>query len=298
MKAMKSAFMSVCVVPAFCGMAHVSIVSAADAQVPASSEPADADRFIPITRLFTSPTAEVLGSLDGNLSGGKAFSAEREHGFIGRASLGLGGVAEVEFSTSSALDVLRGTEASFPTSAFKMRVLAERGMRPAVAWMLRGTTSWQDIDGPAGAVYDTRLVRMHVIGTKHFGTLSVSLGLGWADVRAKDPARSAEYRRWEGELKRNLFCPFGGFSVQVNPRTFVMGDVEVLPEYNFSEELTESTEMIQAGWSATSGVRFYLTRWMATDVGVGYRSRYSGLADATIKAGVNVLVPLSEIRLR
>jgi hypothetical protein len=43
------------------------------------------------------------------------------------------------------------------------------------------------------------------------------------------------------------------------------------------------------------GVRFYFTNWLAMDTGVRYRSDFHGIADATIQASFNGVIPLGGI---
>jgi hypothetical protein len=254
--------------------------------------------FIPTSRLFNVSTAEVLRSLDICMSGGGAFSAESQRSFLGRAAIGLGDVAEVEISTLAVLTALKRSSSSVPTSAFKMRIFREKGNRPAMAWVLRGTTAWRDVSGSAtGVEYNTRLTRLQVVATKTIGTVALHAGGGWADIRVKDPGGYGHEPRWDGELKRNIFSPLAGFSVQVNPRTTVMGEVEVVPRYDFGETLTQADEMILSAWSGVMGVRFYFARWLSTDAGVTYRSDFAGLADCTIRASASVLLPLGENRI-
>lgn len=271
--------------------------SAGSAQPPVAGAPRPG-YFIPTYRLFTVPTADVLRSLDICLNGGGAFNAESERSFLGRAAIGLGDVAEVEFSTLSVLNALKTSSSSVPTSAFKMRVLSERGSRPALSWVLRGTTGWRDIGSPIpGIDFRTRLTRLEVVASKSVGTVDVHAGVGWADIRVKDPGGYEGGPRWTGELKRNLFAPFAGISVPVNPRTTVMGEVDMVPRYDFGEGLTEADAMILYAWSGAAGVRFYFARWLSTDVGVIYRSDFDGLADATIRASANLLLPFSEANM-
>jgi hypothetical protein len=86
-----------------------------------------------LPRLFNVPTANVLGSLDIYFTGGGAFGIEKERNFLGRAGLGLGDIAEVEFATLSVINSLQHGSSSLPTSAFKMLITREHGNLPAVA---------------------------------------------------------------------------------------------------------------------------------------------------------------------
>jgi hypothetical protein len=98
-------------------------------------------------------------------------------------------------------------------------------------------------------------------------------------------------------MQRNLFSPFGGFSASVNPRTTVMGEADMVPRCDFEEGNTTPEEIILYAWSGTLGIRFCFTRWLSTDVGVGYRGDFDGLADSAIRASVNVTLPFSESRM-
>lgn len=277
--------------------------SASMAQAPETSVPVPAPAFAPVSyiptyRLFTVPTADVLRSLDVCLSGGGAFSAESERSFLGRAAIGLGDVAEVEISTLAVLNALENSSSSIPTSAFKMRVFSERGNRPALAWVLRGTTSWRDIDNPNADVdFSTRLTRLQAVASETVGTVDVHVGIGWADIRVKDPGGYEGGPLFEGEMQRNLFSPFGGFSAPVNPRTTVMGEVDMVPRFDFEEGNTTPEEIILYAWSGALGIRFYFTRWLSTDVGAVYRSDFDGLAEAAIRASANIMLPFSESKM-
>jgi hypothetical protein len=106
-----------------------------------------------LPRLFNVPTANVLGSLDIYFTGGGAFGIEKERNFLGRAGMGLGDIAEVEFATQSVINSLQRGSSSLPTSAFKMLIMRERPGSPAIAVALRGTTSWQSLDGSDSTSY-------------------------------------------------------------------------------------------------------------------------------------------------
>jgi len=271
--------------------------TAADERV----QPGTTSEFRPmdVSRLFTIPTANVLGSFRADLNGGGTFSAEKERGFLGRAAVGLGDVAEVEFSTLSILNSLKARSSGFPTTALKMRIFGERARRPAVACMLRGTTGWRELDSDRSPIdfyrasYDTRLTRLHVIGSKTIASTSVHLGIGWVDVRVKGPSTSGGEVQ-SGESQTNLFAPFAGFAVQVNPLTLIMGEIETSPRYKFPAGSEFSHPEVERAWSAVLGVRFFFTDWLATDAGAGYRSDFDGIADASIRAAATIMLPLNQ----
>jgi len=264
-----------------------------------TAQPNTAMSFRPmrVSRLFTIPTANVLGSFRADLNAGGTFSAEKERGFLGRAAVGLGDVAEVELSTLSILNSLNSRPSGYPTTAFKMRILGERANRPGLACMLRGTTDWHDLDAVHGSwnyiYYETRLTRLHLIASKTIRATSVHVGLGWVDVRVRGPFGATEGVE-SHEEQTNLFAPFAGFAVQVNPLTLIMGEIETVPRYEFAANASRHPA-VERAWSGVIGVRFFFTDWLATDAGVGYRSDFDGIADASIRAAATIMVPLNRI---
>jgi len=258
-----------------------------------------------LPRLFNVPTANVLGSLDIYFTGGGAFGIEKERNFLGRAGLGLGDIAEVEFATQSVINSLQHGSSSLPTSAFKMLIMREHLGLPAVAAALRGTTSWQSLDGSDSTSYfsfETRLTKLYLVASKRVNKVTGHFGIGLTDVRVRNlqswnfvnanPGNTVNTR----ELQRNLWAPFGGISIQANPKTQVMLEIEGLPSYEFGEGRKYSAGNIKNIWAGVVGVRFYFTNWLAADTGVRYRSDFDGIADANIQANINVLMPLGRLR--
>lgn len=250
-----------------------------------------------LPRLFNVPTAGVLGSLDLYFTGGGAFGIEKERNFLGRAGMGLGDIAEVEFATQAVINSLQRGSATVPTSAFKMQVLRERGALPAIAAALRGTTSWQSLQGAhANVSFETRLTKLYLVASKKRNAVSMHVGLGLTDVRVRHPQGWNFKKTNESELQGNLWAPFAGASIQANPKAQVLFEIEGLPAYNFSEGGSHGREAIKNIWAGVIGVRFYFTNWIAADTGVRYRSDFDGIADANIQANLNMLLPLGKIR--
>jgi hypothetical protein len=258
-----------------------------------------------LPRLFNVPTANVLGSLDIYFTGGGAFGIEKERNFLGRAGMGLGDIAEVEFATQSVINSLQRGSSSLPTSAFKMLIMRERLGLPAVAAALRGTTSWQSLDGSDSTSYfsfETRLTKLYIVASKRINKVTGHFGIGLTDVRVRN-LQSWDFMSGNSgnavntrELQRNLWAPFGGISIQANPKTQVMIEIEGLPSYGFGEGREYSASNIKNIWAGVVGVRFYFTNWLAADTGVRYRSDFDGIADANIQANVNLLLPLGRLR--
>ena len=276
-----------------------------DARVPAFPAPKDKRPWYQtmlsapaeLPRLFNVPTPEVLGSLDLYFTGGGAFGIEKERNFLGHAGLGLGDIAEVEFATQAVINSLQQGSSSVPTSAFKMQMLREREKLPAIAASLRGTTSWHYLEGNDPNIsFETRLTKLYLVASKQFGQVTAHLGAGLTDVRVRNPRGWRFHNPAEKELQRNLIAPFGGVSIQANPKALVMIEIEGLPSYNFVEGGTYDGGGIKNIWAGVIGVRFYFTNWLAADTGVRYRSDFDGIADANIQANINMLLPLGRLR--
>lgn len=250
-----------------------------------------------LPRLFNVPTAGVLGSLDLYFTGGGAFGIEKERNFLGRAGLGLGDIAEVEFATQAVINSLERGSSTVPTSAFKMLVLHEHERLPAVAVSLRGTTSWRYLEGEDYAVsFETRLTKLYIVASKKMGEASVHAGLGLTDVRVRNPQGWSFKHGNSGELQSNLWAPFAGVSIQANPKAQVLFEIEGLPSYEFTADGKHDSGDIKSIWAGVVGVRFYFTNWLAADTGVRYRSDFDGIADANIQANLNMLLPLGRLR--
>ncbi|MDZ7288986.1 MAG: hypothetical protein ONB44_01250 [candidate division KSB1 bacterium] len=250
-----------------------------------------------LPRLFNVPTADVLGSLDLYFTGGGAFGIEKERHFLGRAGLGLGDIAEVEFATQSVINSLQQASSSMPTSAFKMLIMRDRGNLPAVAMALRGTTSWQQLEGNKSEVsFETRLTKLYIVASKRISKVTGHIGLGLTDVRVRNPQGWSFFEVGRKELQRNIWAPFAGVSIQANPKAQVMVEIEGLPSYDFAEGGSYSSKDIKNIWAGVVGVRFYFTNWLAADTGVRYRSDFDGIADANIQANINLLLPTGRLR--
>ncbi len=259
-----------------------------------------------LPRLFNVPTADVLGSLDFYFTGGGAFGIEKERNFLGHAGLGLGDIAEVEFSTQSVINSLQQGSSSLPTSAFKMLVMRERTGLPAIAVAIRGTTSWQSLEANSATTYfsfQTRLTKLYMVASRGINKVTVHAGIGLTDVRVRNVhsfnfiTKRVAVNTMNGvELQRNLWAPFSGLSIQANPKTQVMLEIEGLPSYDFAAGEKYGASGVKNIWAGVVGVRFYFANWLAADTGVRYRSDFDGIADSNIQANINLLLPMGRLR--
>jgi hypothetical protein len=255
-------------------------------------------------RLFVIPVADVLGSMEINLGGGSAFGVRKteKRPFLGHLRIGLGDVAEVELSTIGVINRLSEGSASIPTAAFKLKFLSEGRTRPAVAGALRSSLWHSEERGRYK--FQKRLSTLYFVASKTTGKVSFHAGVSVNDlrIRTKDIradtliSPTPEEAEDKDYLNRNPVGPFAGIRAEVNPKTFLMVEVEQIAEYEFDEEQPVlSTDDISTEWMVIAGVRFFFADWLAVDSGVLYRSDYNGIGDAQIQAGLNINLPMQRI---
>jgi len=248
-------------------------------------------------RLFNIPTAEVLGSLDLNLTGGGTFGMEKERTFLGKIGVGLGNVAEIELSSLSLINALQSGITTITGSAFKMTFWTEKKRPPAIAMALGGTPSWNRLEGDDKSIsFETRLMKLYLVATKRFGKTGGHFGVSITDVRVKNTQRGWYFLNpSEKQLKRNLFAIFCGTDIWVNSKTKMMLEIETVPRFGFVEGGVHDKSDISNVWAGMIGVRFFFTKWMALDTGMRYQSDYAGIADSKLQVSMNIFLPVGQM---
>ena len=276
-------------------------------------------------RLFTIPTAYVLGSKDISLMGGGAFGVAMQRSFLGTIGIGLGNVAEVEFSTVGLINNISNGSPNVSTSAFKLQIIPEDflgiGFFPIVALSIRSSADWKDVQSDWSTLnadksfydynsftgrkecainsigYNTRFTIMHGVTTLPLGPINLHAGLSLTDVRVKETV--VDYI-WEddnedlAEKQVNLIGGFAGFDIESNPQTKIMFEAKSVANYMYNMD-TKEIEVTHT-YTAIGGVRFFFTQWLSIDTGVLYQTNYSGLADSQIKLGLNLFLPTGNLK--
>jgi len=276
------------------------------------------------SKFFFGPTARVLNSMEISFSGGSSFGVEESGGLLARCGLGLGGVAEMEFSTTQVVNQLTGKETRFPARTFKVNLMparfAERPLVPTIAAQLR-TTSWGSVVEREYAVaravqedyaknysnmrldglsLQTRFTTLHLVAGKEGQLGGIHLGFSLTDVRTKGGGQWVldeqtfmyAYHSIPAKQK-NLLDPFGGAFINANETTQVMAEVGVVPSFRYN--VLEKTIDITKAWAGIAGVRFFMAKWVSWDVGVRYLDTYAGIADAEISMALNLILPLKRV---
>jgi len=210
------------------------------------------------TKNFSTPTGRVLKSLEFMISLGSSFGIEENAGMLGHVAVGLGGVAEIELTRSSFMNELTGQQKNLPTSIFKMGLIPERLSNhwfiPNISLQLH-STPWQSSVDENSQLKDAvraecnyqnlsrmnmenRFTTLYGIIGKDFNFLSFNGGFTLTDVRVRkgyqwifDQNLGYDIYVPIPEMQKNLFAPFGNLSIAANNETFLMGEVQAIPQY-------------------------------------------------------------------
>jgi hypothetical protein len=254
----------------------------------------------------------VLRSFEFSASAGTNFGVitEEKRPFLGRTRMGLGDLAEVEISNEGIINRLSKGSPAIPTVAFKLQLLPEGRVFPAVAGALRSSL-WTGEERSISAAtrarlqlpvtdlkFEKRLATLYFIASKTIGPTSFHAGLSISDLRVRtkaagtgepiSPAADDIKAKDKDYFNKNVFTPFVGLQAAVNERTMLMMEMSRLAEYNFDEDEPVLDEnKVTTRLMGIAGVRFFFFNWMAMDSGVRYRSDFHGIGDAQIEAGLN-----------
>jgi hypothetical protein len=273
------------------------------------------------TKFFFIPTSKVLRTMEVSFSGGSSYGVEESSGLLARFGLGLGGVAEMEFSTQQVANQLTGEETRFPSRTFKVQLVPERYTHnwyvPNLAVQLK-TTSWGSIVDSEQRIsaaldesfrsnyYDqsiqslqlsTRFTTLYMVAGKDFGIGGFHVGASLMDVRTREGGQwlfdnktyRHEYYRFP-ELQKNILQPFGGVYLNANETTQILAEVSALPNYKYNVKNKEID--ITHAWIGIAGIRFFMLPWLSWDAGVRYLSSFDGIADAEISVSMNLVLPI------
>ncbi|MCK4446767.1 MAG: zinc ribbon domain-containing protein, partial [Candidatus Marinimicrobia bacterium] len=252
-------------------------------------------------RLFTIPTARVLGTKDISLMGGGAFGVAVHQSFLGTIGMGLGNIAEVEFSTVGLINNISQGSPTVSTSAFKIQLIPEDlfglSFFPTLAVSIRSSADWKDVRSDWRALnsnkafydyneitqrvecavssigYNTRFTIMYGVVTFPLGPVKIHSGLMLTDIRVKDMAVDYIWQEDNDapeERQKNLIGGFAGFEIEYNPQTKLMVEIKTDSKHEYNMETKEIE--VSHTYVAIGGVRFFFTKWLSIDTGVLYQT--------------------------
>jgi len=240
-------------------------------------------------RVFSTPTVEVLNSLDMLVSGGSVVGLEEEQYFLGNIYAGFGNLMELEVSTSNFIDALKKKSATLPASSFKMSFLPSSsafGLSMLVEKTLGNERTLVTYK------YYTRFSDVFLILGYKKEFFSINIGLNIHDMRIKTYSYTSGVT--SDEMKKEEYGVFGNLLIRANEKTYAMLEVTPASRVSFPSDGSISPEDIEKVYAVTLGGRYFFTYFLSLDAGVLYRSDFRGPADAVINVILNLAVPLGK----
>lgn len=263
-----------------------------------------------INRIFASPTADVLKSLDVNIILGGAFGFEESSNFLGNVALGLGGVADIEVNTGSLLGALANVNQNIPTIVLKGKIYEGSEKYPAIAIGLRSSNDWDrtkifesgirtsepDLynEGLRNVDYEARITTAFIAFSKNANeNLSLHAGGGISDLRYRNVRLGWNLYSYsdDGAInKKQLGYVFGGFIFTINERTQFMFEAQTMPYFNVSTK--DRTIVPKQRGLMVAGIRSAVSKVLLFDTGIRYQSNYKGLADTQIRLSLSFFISI------
>ncbi len=268
-----------------------------------------------VNRIFATPTADVLKSLDLNIILGGAFGFEESSGFLGNVALGLGGIADIEVNTGSLLGALANVNQNIPTITLKGKFYKGTGNFPAIAIGLRSSNDWDrtkiyesgirasepDLyyEGLRNVDYEARITTAFIAFSKNANeNLSLHAGGGISDLRYRNvrlgwasPSMDSHSSFSHGEIqKKQLGYVFGGLIYTINERTQLMFEAQTMPYFNVN--VKNKTIVPKQRGLMVAGIRSAVSKVLLFDTGIRYQSNYKGIADTQIRLSLSFFISL------
>lgn len=263
-----------------------------------------------VNKIFATPTADVLKSLDLNIILGGAFGFEESSAFLGNIALGLGGVADVEVNTGSLLGALANVNQNIPTITLKGKIYTGAENYPAIAIGLRSSNDWDRTriyesgirasepnlyeEGLRNVDYEARITTAFVAFSKNVNeNLSLHAGGGISDLRYRNVRLGwylYDYTSNNEINKKQLGYAFGGFIYTINERAQFMFEAQTMPYFNVSTK--DRTIIPKQRGLMVAGIRSAVSKVLLFDTGIRYQSNYKGLADTQIRLSLSFFISI------
>lgn len=273
------------------------------------------------TSFYSIPTARIPRTMEVVLTGGSSYGEKEGGGTRGSVGLGLGGVAELELSSTQVANQLTGRDSRFPAKTFKVYLIPELLARvpfiPHLAIQLR-TADWSRAIDPGDHIWEglrqsftdtnknyslqslglqTRFTTLYAIGGFEGKLGGLYGGMSLTDVRTRGGQQEI-LNNQTGEMayqtfppmQENILEPFGGISINANSTTQLLAEVSAIPSLDY--DVKKKSIIIDRAWCGIAGIRFFMFPWLSLDTGVRYLSTFEGIADSDINLAVNAVIPL------
>ncbi len=265
----------------------------------------DETNIVNLSRMFIAPTGYMIPSGVLNVAFGGSFASQGGREYLGLMSIGLGGVAEFEISTSHIITNIFSFTEPIGTTALKFILYNQKSdfPVPTIVLMLR-SNAWSTVSGDRGdfagpALPDGGGTLMNVDFEVHQTSLYLSAskllnptstlhgGLVWHEMRTRDISYYGDPSlQPPGDMNKGIVGIFIGMEREMNDLTHSILEIGSKPKIEFDQLLQGVTA--KNLYYMIAGVRYFLTPMASIDAGIRYRSDYSGLSDTEIRTGLNL----------
>lgn len=255
------------------------------------------------SRLFSMPTADVIGAYIVSLSGdGSLLQAPGRLTSSAVVAIGFGDLAQLEYRETGAISVT-GVDAPVPAAGVQVKLpIPERAYVPALGLALRVGVARRERFG-ATAVDET-VHDLYVVARERLGALVLH---GGVRVSSAHIALSGD-RSFDAQ--RTLYLPTAGLEIVMNREARLVGEATAAPQFHWRGAMVPGATddpSIRYGLLARLGVRWALAPAITIDATLGYQletdaAQGEGPRDVVgswdIRLGAEVFVPWGALACR
>ena len=258
------------------------------------------------SRLFSMPTADVIGAYMLTLSGDASLL--QETGFLtsgGVVSIGFGDIAQLEYRHTSAISIT-GVNAPLPAVGVQLKVpIPEHRNVPAFGAAFRlGVPRTEQL---GDTVIEEAVTDLYLVGRLRFGfapwlTLHGGARISSARIELSGDRTGSENTRTD----RRLTLPTGGYEIAMNKDAKIVGELALAPRFKFMPGADTRPE-IGYGMLGRLGLRWSVTPSVIIDGSINYQTEVGRIADVAtldaivqwdIRLGAEVFVPWGALACR
>jgi hypothetical protein len=258
------------------------------------------------SRLFSMPTADVIGAYVLTLSGDA--SLVQEAGALtsaGVLSIGFGDIAQLEYRHTSAISVT-GVNAPLPAVGVQLKIpIAERRNVPAFGVAFRlGVARTEQL---GDTVIEEAATDLYLVGRLRFEFAPWLTLHGGARISSARIELSGDRAGTENTLtERRLTLPTGGYEIAMNQTAKIVGELALAPRFTFMPG-ADTRPDIGYGVLGRLGLRWSVTPALIIDGSINYQTDFGRIADAAtldaivqwdIRLGAEVFVPWGALACR
>jgi hypothetical protein len=241
------------------------------------------------SRLFSMPTADVIGAYIISLSGdGSLLQAPGRLTSAAVVAVGFGDLAQLEYRETAAISVT-GTDAPLPAAGVQLKLpIPDRPYVPALGLALRVGVNRRETFGMTAV--DEKVHDLYAVARERFGVVTLH---GGVRVSSAELALSGD-RTFD--VKRTLYLPTAGIEVVMNREARLVGEATAAPQFHWSGAMVPGATddpTISYGLLARLGVRWSLMPAITLDATLGYQLE----TDAAQGEGPRDIVGAWDIRL-